>query len=246
MGRILLAGDIGGTKTILRLVKAELSQLLTLYEQTYKSQDFSDLVPIVQQFFQEAKTSLNLTEINPQSACFGIAGPVINNTSKITNLNWPVLSSDRLAQELSIPQVNLINDFAAIGYGILGLLPEDLYTLQNLESDPTAPKAVLGAGTGLGECFLIPLSEGNYRVFSTEGAHADFAPRSELEFQLLNYIKEKNNLDRISIERVVSGQGIVSIYQFLREKYPNQESSKLAKIYQTWEQEKSLDLAAEI
>ncbi|MDJ0846306.1 glucokinase [Crocosphaera sp.] len=248
---MLLAGDIGGTKTILCLVSSQspqsgenLPQQTTLYEKSYPSQKYDDLVPIVQQFLQEAKQEVK-AEINIQKGCFGIAGPVVNNTSELTNLSWS-LTGDRLAKELSLERVNLINDFAAIGYGILGLKKEDLHTLQDGESKTNTPIGVLGAGTGLGECFLTPLDDGNYSVFSSEGSHADFAPRNQLEFELLTYIKDKNNLPRVSIERVVSGMGISAIYQFLHHKYPEKESEELKQIYQAWESEQNIDLAAEV
>jgi glucokinase len=253
---ILLAGDIGGTKTILRLVKSEQTEatqklpvLTTLYEQTYPSKEFPDLVPIVYRFLEAATEQVGERPI-VEKACFGIAGPITDNTAKLTNLSWS-LEGDRIERELSISQVSLINDFAAIGYGVLGLTEQDLYALQAVESDRNAPIAILGAGTGLGEGFLIPLSDGSYRVFSSEGGHVDFAPHSALEFQLLNYVLEKNNLERVSVERIVSGQGIVSIYQFLSDRDSSQSSSALAQIYQSWlqelgKEEKTVDLAAEI
>ena len=256
MVSLLLAGDIGGTKTILRLVKSEIIEVvpkqITLYEQTYSSQAFADLVPMVQQFFQAATEELGevFKVKNIEKACFGIAGPVVNNTSELTNLSW-LLSGERLATELDIEQVLLINDFAAVGYGVLGLAPEDLYCLQDVPTDPQGAIAVLGAGTGLGEGYLIPQSSGKYRVFPSEGSHADFAPRSPLEFQLINYLKERYQLERVSTERVVSGIGIASIYEFLRDQDPAQESAKLSEIYQIWQQEigkseKTVDLAAEV
>lgn len=245
---ILLAGDIGGTKTILRLVESEstssdrqLPKLTTLHEQTYPSQEFADLVPMVHKFLAGAQ--------HPEKACFGIAGPVINNTSKLTNLNWN-LEASRLEQELQLAQVSLINDFVAVGYGVLGLPDEDLHTLQLGSLKADAPIAVIGAGTGLGQGFAIPQS-GSYRVFGTEGGHSSFAPRTQLEFDLLQYILEKNNINRVSVERVVSGMGIVSIYQFLRDRQIYPESSSLTQVYKTWQQEvgktqKSVNLAAEI
>ncbi len=248
---MLLAGDIGGTKTILCLVSSEqsknsenLPQQTPIYEKSYPSQQYDDLVPIIQEFFKEVKEELK-QEITVKKACFGIAGPVVNNTSELTNLSWS-LSGDRIAKELSLERVNLINDFAAIGYGILGLKQEDLCTLQNRETKPNTPIGVLGAGTGLGECFLTPLEQGNYNVFSSEGSHADFAPRNKLEFELLTYVKDKYDLPRVSIERIVSGMGITAIYQFLRHKYPEKESEQLKQIYQTWESKKNIDLSAEV
>lgn len=248
---VLLAGDIGGTKTILRLVNSEnpkkvknLPEQTTLYEKSYPSQNYDDLVPIVREFLKEAKQELE-QEITIKNGCFGIAGPVVNNASELTNLSWS-LTSDRLEKQLSLERVNLINDFAAIGYGILGLEKDDLYSLQDIEPKLNTPMAVLGAGTGLGECFLTPLESGVYEVFSSEGSHGDFAPRNQLEFELLTYIKDNYNLPRVSIERVVSGMGISAIYQFLRHKYPDKESNRLKEIYQAWNSEENIDLSAEV
>lgn len=173
----------------------------------------------------------------------------MNNTAKLTNLAW-YLDTERLQQELNIPSVSLINDFAAVGYGIFGLTKQDLLTLQVGKHQPEAPIAVIGAGTGLGEGFLI--KQGNqYQVFPSEGGHADFAPRNELEFLLLKYLLDKHDIQRVSVERVVSGQGIVSIYQFLRDRKIATESPDIAQIVRTWEQEagqaeKSVDPGAVI
>lgn len=218
---ILLAGDIGGTKTILRLV--ELSTDLsykTIHQQKYVSSHFPDLVPIVRQFLQEGGTL-------PQIACFAIAGAVINNTSQLTNLNW-FLDSNRLEVDLGIERVFLINDFAANCYGVLGLESKDLYTLQQGKPRVTAPIAVIGAGTGLGAGFLVP-QEDRYQVFASEGGHADFTPKSELELQLGFYLQAKYQTDRVSVERLVSGRGIVDIYEFLRLKQVFPESSAIAR-----------------
>ncbi len=249
---ILLAGDIGGTKTILRLVKADptphrgLPRLTALYEATYTSREFPHLVPMVQQFFRAVETTL-LRHHQPEAACFGIAGPVIHGTSKLTNLAWK-LEQDELQQHLKIPQVTLINDFAAVGYGVLGLSPEELVTLRRGELDPTGPIAIIGAGTGLGEGYVIPTSRG-YQVFATEGGHTDFAPRSDLEYQLLRYLQAQNDLHRISVERVVSGMGIHSIYLFMQSRGLAPEHPDVAAAFKTWQQElgkdeKTVDLAA--
>jgi glucokinase len=234
----LLAGDTGGTKTILRLVEAAADQqLTTLHEARFVSAEYIDLVPMVREFLTAAAAKLG-TQPQPQKACFSIAGPVINNTCTLTNLSW-VLDSKRLQQDLKIPVVQLLNDFAAVGYGIPGLEAADLLPLQVNTPDPEAPIAIIGAGTGLGEGFLIPLGEG-YRVFGTEGGHTDFAPRSELEFQLLKYLRDKLNISRISVERVVSGMGIAAIYQFLRDRQFMGESPEVAAAIRTWEAEAGL------
>jgi glucokinase len=250
---LLLAGDIGGTKTILRLVETQGTQttasrsLKTLDEKRYASHDFTDLVPMVQLFLADAAQKLGYVA-QPEKACFAIAGPIVNNVAKLTNLVW-VLETDRLAQELKLSQVSLINDFAAIGYGVLGLESSDLYTLQAGKLEPDAPIAILGAGTGLGQCYLVNHADG-YHVYSSEGGHADFAPRSELEFLLLHYLLDKHDIQRVSVERVVSGQGIVSIYQFLRDRQIAAESPEVGEVIRAWErqtgQEKTVDPAAAI
>jgi glucokinase len=228
---IVLAGDIGGTKTILRLLKVENQgrDRETLHEVKYPSQEFTNLVSMVEEFLISANSS------PPSSACLAIAGPVINQTSKLTNLNW-YLDKQCLQNELNIPSVSLINDFAAVSYGILGLNDTEIYTLQTGEKQPQTPIAVIGAGTGLGEAFLIPQGD-SYQVFATEGGHTDFAPRSELEFQLAEDIKRRHQIDRVSVERVVSGQGIVNIYQFLRDRKFKLEDPMIAKDVRTWEEE---------
>ncbi|MFP5272050.1 glucokinase [Coleofasciculus sp.] len=246
---LILAGDIGGTKTILRLVEEKHSQLLqVLHETRYPSRDFPDLVPIVERFLSEAGQKLQ-RQLTIEKACFAIAGPVVNDTSNLTNLAW-VLDARRLEEELAIAKVTLINDFAAVGYGILGLDSDDVCTLQSVTPQSEAPIALLGAGTGLGQGFLIQ-NQDRYQVFPSEGGHADFAPRTELEFQLLQYLREKYDIQRISAERVVSGQGIVAIYQFLRDRQFAHESPEIAQVVRTWEREmgrseKSVDPAAEI
>jgi glucokinase len=256
---LLLAGDVGGTKTNLCLMEshthAETGQLMLekRFEARYVSRDFFDLVPMVQTFFTTAAAKLGQPP-QPETACFGIAGPVFNDTSPLTNLNWSLNARD-LEQDLKIPRVTLINDFVAVGYGVLSLDPAEIHTLQVGESQPKTPIGVIGAGTGLGEGFLIP--QGNdYQVFGTEGGHTDFAPRNETEFQLLKYLQDKFHVSRISVERVVSGQGIVAIYQFLRDSlgsdHPSAgEATPLGQLIRTWEQRagqehKEIDPAAEI
>lgn len=249
---LLLAGDIGGTKTILRLVEVQAAgtdiKLKNLYEARYVSGEFLDLVPIVRKFLAAAAAQLGIVP-QPEKACFAVAGPVVNNTSSITNLPWS-LDGERLQQELAIARVLLINDFEAVGFGILGLEPSDIHTLQTGQLKPNAPIAIIGAGTGLGQGYLVQDGD-RYNIYPSEGGHADFAPRSELEFQLLKYLLEKHKINRISVERVVSGQGIVSIYQFLRDRHVADESADIKTLIRTWEgemgmSEKSVDPAAVI
>lgn len=256
MALTVLAGDIGGTKTILRL--GEILGLpgtaagpipRTLYEETFASSDFPDLVPMVQQFLRSAEALLGHAPL-PEKACFGIAGPVIGAVSELTNLGW-TLDAGRLSRELGVARIRLINDFSAVGYGIAALGAADLVMLQAGAFDPQAPRALIGAGTGLGQGFLVPLPGGGFRVFPSEGSHADFAPRSHREFQLLDFLREQHQINRVSAERVISGRGIVSIYEFLRAQAPLRESPALAELHCLWQQQigtskKTVDLAAEI
>lgn len=237
----LLAGDIGGTKTILRLAEYTPSITLqnndspptVLYEQTYISRQFSDLVPMVTSFLAEVSTKLKVNP-TPNIACFGIAGPVTNGRSELTNLKWS-LNVKKIEKALGIETVSLINDFAANGYGVLGLADSDLHTLQTAPAVSSAPIAVIGAGTGLGEAFMIP-QEGCYQVFPGEGSHADFAPQEDISYKLCRYLKQKENLSHVSIERVVSGMGLLSIYKYLRDSNrAAPEHPELAAAFETWE-----------
>lgn len=237
----LLAGDIGGTKTILRLasfsppVKLQSKALPTdaLYEQTYTSRSFSSLEPLIDTFLSEAREALNEVPL-PTVACFGIAGPIVEQRSELTNLNW-VLDAQALEQHLNIPKVALLNDFEANGYGVLGLEKSDLKVLQEANAEPRAPIAVIGAGTGLGEGFVIP-TESCYQVFPGEGGHADIASQSAEAFGLFRYLQEREQLSHISVERVVSGIGIVSIYQYLRDEMQlAKESPELKAAFEAWE-----------
>ncbi len=250
---ILLAGDVGGTKTTLRLASAspapaaEPAVLETLHEARFPSAEFPDLVPIVRRFLTAAAAELDREPPvgRPAAACFGIAGPIAGNACRLTNLSWS-LSGSRLEQELDVPEVRLINDFAAIGYGVPELAATDFHTVQPGRPERAAPIAVIGAGTGLGEGFLIPEPDGSHRVFGGEGGHADFAPRSGIEVELQRYLRRSLDLTRVSVERVVSGRGIVSIYSFLRSREPSLESPAMAEVFAAHERGGEIDLAAEV
>jgi glucokinase len=202
----LLAGDIGGTKTLLRLSEVTSKGPVTLHEVSYPSAEFKHLSPIVKAFLKEAGSD------SPAAACFAIAGPVQNDQSLVTNLSWQ-LDARQMETDLGIAKIRLINDFAAVGYGILALGPDDVVILQDRPTTPHAPIAVLGAGTGLGEALLVSQA-GDYEVLPTEGGHADFAPCTDLEVGLMTFLRKRHG--RVSVERVVSGQGIYNIYQYLK------------------------------
>lgn len=240
----LLAGDLGGTKTFLRLVKAA-SPDRSEFEHRYQSQEYPSLLAIAQEFLAAASTQL-ATEIEIQSACLAIAGAVIDRASYLPNLDWHITAAE-LERELKIPQVELINDFVAVGHGIDLLHPEALHILQPGQPQSHSPKAVIGAGTGLGQCFLIH-SGISYQVVATEGGHQDFAARSSQEFELVRHICNNMQIDRVSNERVISGRGIVAIYQYLRDTSNFSENPEIAGVVKEWESqtEKTVDPAAAI
>ncbi len=227
---IVLAGDIGGTKTLFRLAEFDGTEWRSLYEQRFASANYPSFFAVLREFLNQAKQNLgDLPTLS--AACFGIAGPVRDRRSQLTNLGWSI-DSDRLAEEFNIPKVSLINDFVAVGYGVLGLQPHDLHTLQDGNVIERAPIGVIGAGTGLGEAYL-GWNGDRYEVYATEGGHTDFAPRNELEIELLKYLQQRH--DRVSVERVVSGMGIVAIYQFLRDRQAASESLEIAEKVRQWE-----------
>ena len=243
---IVLAGDIGGTKTLLRLAEKKADGFTVLYEQRFAGADYANFSDVLHEFIANSKTHLgDLPSLS--GACFGIAGPVRDRgsqlTAQLTNLGWS-FDSDRLASEFDIPKVNLINDFVAVGYGVLGLQPHDLYTLQEGKVKERSPIGVIGAGTGLGEAYLSWNGD-RYEVYPTEGGHTDFAPRNALEIELLQYLQKRH--DRVSVERVVSGMGIVAIYQFLRDRQTSIESTEVSANVRLWEAgESNVDAAAAI
>jgi glucokinase len=231
--KLLLAGDIGGTSTRLRLAPIE-DWRSHQWERTYASQDFPDLAPVVQKFLAELNVSGEVV-----AACFAVAGPVVDGVAKLQNLDWQ-LETDRLIKSLNIPNLKLINDFAAVGYGLAHLRPDELHVLQAGEVVADAPQAVIGAGTGLGQGYLIPAC-GKYEVLASEGGHSDFAARTPLEFELVEYLMERDDLDHVSYDRLVSGRGIVNMYRFLRDRSTDEVSPladipEIAEAVQQWEQ----------
>jgi glucokinase len=200
----LLAADIGGTKTLLQVTAAN-GQLLA--EQRFVSNDFAGFTELLAGFLNSLpEDCLPIT-----SACLAVAGPVTGRTASVTNLPWRI-DADALCELLPLMQVTLINDFAAVGEGIACLTEDDLLILQAGRSEPDAPRAVIGAGTGLGQAYMTPQQDG-WQVWATEGGHTDFAPSDALQQQLLDYLLQQ--YVHVSYERLVSGMGLENIYQFL-------------------------------
>jgi glucokinase len=205
---LVLAGDIGGTKVLLQLARLDGGARRLLAEQRYESAKYSGLAPIVREFLQTAA-------VTPNAACFAIAGPIAPSSggaqvARVTNLPW-VVDSAALAADLAISQVRLINDFQAVGYGIEALAPEEFVTLQSGEDRRGAPRALIGAGTGLGQALLVWQGT-HYESVATEGGHVDFAPTDAVQIELLTYLHARYG--RASYERILSGPGIINLYSF--------------------------------
>ena len=202
---MILAGDVGGTKVHLGLYDFTEGKLKCTRDKQYPAKEYSGLEEIVKEFLAADSVS---------AACFGVPGPVRNGRLRLTNLPW-TLDSSELAAGLGIAHVFLINDLEANGYGIAELAPEQIYTLAPGDPGQTGNRALIAAGTGLGEGFLV-WNGRTHIPYPSEGGHADYAPRNEDEIDLLRFLKEKYN-GRVSFERVVAGQGLTNVYEFLRE-----------------------------
>ena len=185
-------------------------------DKVFTAKDYSGLEEIVKEFLGADKVT---------AACFGVPGPVRDGRLRLTNLPW-TLDSRELSAGLGIHHVFLINDLEANGYGIAELAPEQIYTLAEGDPSQIGNRALIAAGTGLGEGLLI--WNGRMHVpYPSEGGHADFAPRNEDEIDLLRFLKQKYN-GRVSFERVVSGMGLTGIYEFLRDVRGMEEPKSLA------------------
>lgn len=201
----VLAGDIGGTKTLLALLERGPDGLRVLVRERYESARHPGLAPIVRDFL--ARPDLPAID----RAGFGVAGPVVDGRCRVTNLPWEI-DAAALQAELGLRHVALVNDFAAVAYGVTELGAGDLEVLQAGARDPHGPVALIGAGTGLGEAVLVPTPTGP-RVLPSEGGHADLAPRDDTEIALLRFLLRRHH--RVSYERIVSGPGLVTAYEFV-------------------------------
>jgi len=217
---MILAGDIGGTKT--RLALFEDPGTPPLFEQRYASSDHRALEPLIERFLGAARAALGAHSA-PSAACFGVAGPIVGRRVELTNLPWTV-DAGLLEQTFAIPRVRLLNDFAAAAYGLDLLGADQLATLQQGEPRADAPRVILGAGTGLGIAYLIPNAAGA-RPLASEGGHTGFAPRSALDIALWQYLHER--VGRVTLEHVLSGAGLMRIYDFLLQRGAPPESAAL-------------------
>ena len=250
---MILAGDVGGTKTHLALYEWTTERIDPCRMETYHSADYASLEEMLTDFLtpptapvtfdppQEAKEegSPPVPEIPPrtlEAACFGVAGPVFENHSRTTNLPW-VVDGPALAKQFDIRHVRLLNDLESMAHGILRLRADELVTL-NAGTAPGHKQAIalIAAGTGLGESILF-FDGTQYRPMPSEGGHSDFAPNSDQEIELLRYLRSQYL--HVSYERVLSGPGLLAIYEYLRDAKKNEPTWLAEKI-------KAGDPAAEI
>jgi len=201
----IIAGDIGGTKTLLQLVDLGSGGRVVVLETRYESGAYPTFDAMLRELI--AKTDGKPID----AACFAVAGPVIGDTAQVTNLTWTMVAPD-LARDFAIKHVALINDFYAVALGVPLLGPNDLLSLNAGTRVERAPIAILGAGTGLGEAALVH-DGAKWDVVPSEGGHADFAPQDDEQASLFSQLHAK--LGHVSWERVLSGMGLVNIHNFL-------------------------------
>ena len=214
---MLLAGDIGGTKTVLAVCSPEGGASAPLVEMTFPSGRYTCLAAVVREFMAKHSYSLD-------HASFGIAGPVVDGRAEVTNLPWEV-SEAGLQSELQLDSVRLLNDLESIAYAVPHLSASDLHTINAGEPVARGALAVIAPGTGLGEAFLTSAG-GRYRAHPSEGGHASFAPNDDLQLDLLRYLRKRRG--HVSCERVCSGLGLPNIYAFLKDSGYAEEPDWLA------------------
>src|ERR1700751_4171646 len=216
---MLIAGDIGGTKTDLAIYSPESGPHAPLAETEVHSADYPSLQAMVAEFLAQVKMSVDV-------ASFDVAGPVINGHVKTTNLPW-VLDESTLADDLNLKAAHLMNDLEAVARAVPALRAEDMITINKGEPVANGPIAIIAPGTGLGESFLT-WNGSEYIAHSSEGGHADFAPTDERQIRLLHYLLPR--FGHVGVERVCSGIGIPNIYEFLRDEENIPESPEIAQL----------------
>jgi glucokinase len=230
---MILAGDIGGTNARLAYFQPQNGRFQLISERVFPSRDHRGLGEIVTQFLDESGT-------RPEAACFGIAGPVRNGRVETSNLPW-VIEQSVLANQIHLAATLLINDLEASAWGIGALGTEDLVTLNPGAGSVAGNQAVVAPGTGLGEAGLF-WDGSRHHVFACEGGHTDFAPRGELQIELLRYLTAK--FGHVSYERILSGPGLVNVYEFLCASGCGKESAELSAAMETGDPAAAISQAA--
>jgi len=209
---LLLTGDIGGTNTRLAIAETGPGGFRWLAQRRYPSRRYEDLSAVLRTFLADAE----VRACGPaDSVCLGVAGPIrgsgASRTVRVTNLPWEI-SETALQSEFNFSRLRLVNDFQAAAYGVEMLSGSDLALLQPGEAEPRGVRAVIGAGTGLGQALLVWQS-GRYEALATEGGHVDFGPTDEEQIGLWRFLRAR--FDRVGYERILCGSGLVLIYEFL-------------------------------
>ena len=209
---MILAGDIGGTKSNLALMEKKGDRFGVVFIHRYPSHEYARFEDILDDFLGRGRDFLSVSPPGKiVAAGFGVAGPVIGRGVRITNLTWG-LDADSLERQLGTRHIVLLNDLEATGYSLACLAPQDLCTLNEGSPAPQGTRALIAAGTGLGEAILM-WNGGRYIVAPSEGGHTDFAPRTEKEIELLRYLKTIYKF--VSFELIVSGRGFLTLHEFL-------------------------------
>jgi glucokinase len=204
-----LAGDVGGTNARLRMSRARGTRLETLAEQSYRVADFDGLEDAIESFIDGARSALGAA-LAIDRACFAVAGPIEGDHAKLTNAPWTI-DARAIAERLGIGHVRLVNDFHAAAAGIGDVAPDRMLVLQQGIAAPHAPRLVIGAGTGLGVAYAIPIGD-RFRVVPGEGGHVGFAPADDEQIELTRFVQ--SSVGRVTAEHVLSGTGIVRLYEF--------------------------------
>jgi glucokinase len=208
---VIVAGDIGGTKTILALFPGDRVPRKAVFEAVFPSRSYTSLEDVAREFLGMAQVEPHRTQL--RAACFGIAGPVVEGKVRTSNLPWVVTESG-LSEVFGFQTVFLINDLEAAAYGVLTLEPAEMVCLNPGRPAPRDTRALIAAGTGLGEALIFCRGGEDFVPMPSEGGHADFAPRTDREIELLRFLRRQ--WDHVSYERVLSGPGLMNIYRFLR------------------------------
>ncbi len=201
---MILAGDVGGTKTLLALYQQQGAEWLCVKKQQYASADFASFTDVLALFLAGEKVS---------QVCIGVAGPVVDGDCKTTNLPW-FLKNAEIAEQSGATGVLLLNDLEAMAWGVLNLPEDDFVELNAIGKVKKGNIAVLAAGTGLGEA-TVAWDGQKYHVIASEGGNTDFAPQNEEEIALLRYLMTLYP-EHVCYERVLSGVGLINLYQFLK------------------------------
>ncbi len=220
----VLAGDVGGTKTALAIFEIGRGHRKLVRSERYPSAAYPGLEPIIEIFLAGDSSK-------PEAAGFGVAGPVRDGSARVTNLSWRIEES-RLARSTGIRRVRVINDFVANALGLPHLRASQLATLARGRAEPRGPIGIIGAGTGLGQACLVPVGD-HHEVVPSESGHADFAARNALEDRLVTFLRRQSG--RATREKVLSGRGLVYLYEFLKSERVARESRSVTAEFERYE-----------